>query len=256
MRWLWKILKECGYENVVVGHGYWGSSTLAEQFASLDATDPNHSIFQYWKYTDSQDATKTNSVTLDSILSDESWDVVIFQQQSDEAGQYDSFVSSEFDINDFLSYVKTAIGNNNIKIGLALTWSHATGYTGDKFAEYYNSDPATQLSAIKAVIPRVSDHMSQCDYIVNAGIAVEYGRNNTYLNALGNEMLRSDKNHLYYGIPSFMCGVVYALAVTDININELTWYPTATDEGVQNIRTSAFLAYLAKQCAKNADNYI
>ena len=249
LRWVWKILKELGYDNVVVAHGYWGGSTLAQQYAALDSTS-----FEYWKYTTSQNATKTSSKTLNYILADETWDVVVFQQQSDDAGQYDSFVSDNFDINNFITAVKTAINNANLRIGIALTWSHANGYSGDKYASYYNSNPATQLAAIKTVIPQVANHMSQCDFVVNTGIAIEQGRLNTYLGALGSQMLRSDKNHLQYGIPSYMAGLVYALTICNVDITELTWYPTATDEG-ESCTTSQYLAYLAKQCARYAKEF-
>lgn len=257
LRWVWKILKELGYNDVIVGHGYIGGITLEEQYDSIiDSSSEYHSAYQYWKYTDSQTATKTNDQTLADIITDENWDVVIFQQQSDEAGQYDSFVSNTFDINNFVTYLKTNIANNNLRIGLALTWSHATGYAGENFIEWYDGDPTVQLNAIKTVIPQVANHMTQCDFIVNSGIAVDYGRNNTYLNALGVEMLRSDKNHLYYGIPSFMISLLYVITALDINPTSLAWYPTATDEGQAGITVSAFLAYLGKQCAVKAKEYI
>lgn len=250
LRWVWKILKELGYDNVIVGHGYWGASTLAQQYSSRSSGS-----FEYWKYTTSQNATKTGSKSLDFILADEAWDVVVFQQQSDEAGQYNSFVSDSFDINDFVSYVKLNISNSSLRIGIALTWSHATGYSGDKFAQYYNSDPAVQLAAIKSVIPQVADHMSQCDFIVNTGIMIERGRQNYSLNALGVEMLRTDKNHLQYGIPSYMAGLTYVMTICDEDIRELTWYPTSTDEG-QTCTTSKYLAYLGKQCVYVAVQYL
>ena len=251
LRWVWKILKECGYDDVIVGHGYIGGITLKEQYDSLQEDAPYHASFQYWKYTDSQNASKTSNQTLDSIINDETWDVIIFQQQSDETGQYTSFVSDSFDINDFVSYILTALPN--AKIGIALTWSHATGYTGERFIEYYGGDPAVQLAANKTVIPQVANHMTKCDYIVNYGLAVEEGRNNAYLGALGTEMLRSDKNHLYYGIPSYMCGLVLVKTVTNAEINELTWYPNSTDEG-ETCVTNPYLAWLGRQCAKIASN--
>lgn len=253
LRWVWKILKEIGYDNVVVGHGYIGGITLAEQYESIiDDESQYHSSFQYWKYYDSQDAHKSEAnKTLASIISDENWDVVIFQQQSDDAGQYASFVSDTFDINDFVSYIKTALPN--AKIGISLTWSHSTGYAGEKFIEYYDGDPAAQLTAIKTVIPQVANHMTECDYVVNYGLAIEEGRSNSYLDDLGDEMLRTDKNHLYYGIPSYICGLVLVKTVTNADINELTWYPNSTDEGITCV-TNPYLAWLGRQCAKIASD--
>lgn len=250
-RWLCKILLDAGY-NAVVAHAYWGASTLAEQYASLDPDDANHSVFQIRKYDNAKNFSSLDNMPLETLLTDEKWDVVIFQQQSDEAGQYSSFVSSDFDINDFISYVKTAIGNDDLKIGIALTWSHAHGYTGEKFVQYYGGDPTVQYDAIKQTIPQVANHMSQCDFIVNVGDAVEYGRDNAYLSTLGTELLRTDKNHLYYGIPSYMAGMVYAMTICGINGTESTWYPTAEDEGVSGVVTSANYARIARQCAKKA----
>lgn len=93
--------------------------------------------------------------------------------------------------------------------------------------------------------------MSQCDFIINVGDAIDYGRNNEYLSVLGNELLRTDNNHLYYGIPSYMAGLVYAMTICGINGTESTWYPASTDEEVECI-TSANLARIARICAKNA----
>ena len=250
-RWLSKILAEAGYETVIVGQAYIGSITLAEQYASLDASHAQYSSYTYYKFINNGVRNQQAGKTLVEVINDEDWDVVVFQQQSDESGQYASFVSNDFDINDFIAYVKTAISNDSLKVGLVLPWSHATGYVGEKFEEYYNSDPAVQFTAIKTVIPQVANHMSQCDFIVNAGDAIDFGRKNEYLSALGVEMLRTDKNHLQYGIPSYIVGLVYAMTICGLNGTESTWYPTSADEGVECV-TSANLARLARICAKNA----
>jgi hypothetical protein len=69
-------------------------------------------------------------------------------------------------------------------------------------------------------------------------------------------MLRTDKNHLQYGIPSFMVGMVYAMTICGIKPCDLYWFPTGEDEGQTGVVASSFLAYLAKQCALNATNVI
>ena len=248
IRWISKILLEVGYTNVIVGQGYWGGSTLKEQYDSLDENNENHSIYTYYKYNNSANATTTSNTSLDTIFEDEDWDVVIFQQQSDDAGQYSSFVSNEFDINDFISYVKNKIDNENIRIGITATWSHATGFVGEKFAQYYDSDPELQYQAIQNNIPIVANHMSQCDFIINSGLSINLGRENTYLGDLGNEMLRSDKTHLAYGIPSFMISFLYAYVICGITPDQLKWYPTLEDDSNISTATSNYLSFLAKQC--------
>lgn len=256
LRWLWKILKESGYDDVVVGFGYWGGSTLEDQFNSLTETNENHTVFEYRKYTLSQNATTTAGVSLDTILKDEPWDIVVFQQQSDNAGRFESYVSDAFDINDFLNYVKGAIANNNLRVGLVAPWSHEDTYAGEKFVEWFDGDPEKQYKAIQEVTPRVANHMNQCDFFLNLGYAVELGRQNTYLGALGYAMLRSDKNHLEYGIPSFLAGMVYAVVLCGVKPSDFSWYPTVEDDGNIITETSAYLAYLAKLCALQASKNI
>ena len=254
-RWLSRILMNAGYDEVTVGHAYIGSIMLSEQYASLDPSDQKYTAYTYYKFVNGADRKEIANKSLVEVIANEVWDVVVFQQQSDESGQYTSFVFDDFDINNFIDYVKTAIPNENLRIGIVLPWSHATGYVGAKFEEYYNNDPAVQFAAIKSVIPQVANHMSQCDFIVNVGDAIDFGRKNTYLSTLGIEMLRTDKNHLYYGIPSYMAGLVYAMTICGISETDLTWYPTSDDEGVSCI-TSSNLARLARICAKRATSVI
>lgn len=247
MRWLWKILRESGYTNITVGHGYIGAVTLEEQYGKLNS---NSADYEYWKYN-TYTPIKTSGKTLSQIITDEIWDVVIFQQQSDESGQYNSFVNASFDINDFITSVKNLIPNSALKIGLSMPYSHANGYVGDKFAQYYNSNPTTQLNAIKSVVPQVANHMSQCDFVINVADSVELGRANDYLKVLGTEMLQSDKNHLSYGIPQLLGSMTYACAICGIKPSDFVWYPTKTDDSNITTNTSAYLSHLAKLCAYN-----
>lgn len=250
LRWLWKILTELGYTDVIIGHAYWGSSTLEQQYNSLSSSSADHTKYTYYKYTNSQDATTTASYALSDAIEDETWDVVVFQQQSASAGQYQTFVSQSFDINSFVTYVKSHINNPNLRIGLALTWSHSEGSTAELVIQYYNGDTHAMWEAIKTTIPQVADHMTQCDFVVNSGYAVDYARQNTYLNALGDQALHTDKVHLYPCIGKYMVGLVYAMTICNVQIEELTWYPTTEDSNTPT--TSAYLAYLARQCAKKA----
>lgn len=254
LRWVSKILLEANYNNVIVGHGYIGGITLQQQYASLDDNDPNHSAYEYFKYNNSAQSTNTLNQTLDSILADEDWDVVIFQQQSDDAGQYNTFVNSTFDINDFITYVKNHINNENIKIGINATWSHNAEYSSSKFIDYYGRNPVLQYNAIQSNIPNVANHMSQCDFVINTGLAINIARNHPYIKDVGNNLLRTDNNHLAFGIPEFMCAYCYIKAITKVSASDFNWYPTNVDN--PNItQTGSYLAYLAKQIAEYSNSF-
>lgn len=246
MRWLWDILSDAGF-NPVVGHGYIGSTTLADQYASLDASDAKHSAYTYYKYTGST-AVTTAGRTLDSIFTDEMWDIVVFQQQSDEAGQFASFVSDSFDIADFVSYVKSKIGNPSLKVALNATWSHPDNYTGEKFVEYYNSDGDAHYAAIQSVIPQVANHIGQVDYVINTGKAVRLARANAFLGAMGNEMTH-DGNHLCYGIAQCMVAFCHAHVLLGVRAENISFFPTSATESNIVESSTKYLAWLAKSCA-------
>lgn len=247
-RYLSKILTECGYTDIVVGQCYKGGITLAEQYANRTDT----TFYQYYrKYTGGLTKVDTTGVSLEAALQLEDWDYIVIQQQSDESGQYASFVGTDFDINTFLAYISGFAPN--AKIGLVSPWTHATGYDGERFLQYYNGDVALQDAAIKATIPRVAAEMSKCDFVVDLNILVDEARNNSYLGALGDEMLRPDKNHIDYGIPDYMCGVLYAMCI-GADVKRLSWYPTLSDDSSITSATNGYLAWLARQAAINTYN--
>lgn len=102
MRWLSAIATSAGHP-VIVGHAYLGGSTLENQYHGIDDTTYTykhrnidqvvHNTYQYWKYTCSETPVKTPSegyknglagigVTLESVVTDEQWDLVVFSHTS------------------------------------------------------------------------------------------------------------------------------------------------------------------------------
>ena len=250
-KYLSEILHKCGYTSAITGECYLGGSTLQDQYENRQST----SYYSYYrKYADdSNGLAKVDSqgISLETALQDEDWDFIVFQQQSDDAGQYASYFNNSFSLNDFIAYAKSY--NPNARIGLVSPWTHATGYSGTKFTEYYGGDVAAQNSAINSVIPQVASAMTQCDFVIDLNKLVNSARQNTYLGALGVEMLQPDKNHIAYGIPAYMTGVLYAMCI-GANISNLAWYPTTSDDSQITTPTNGYLAYLARQAAKNTYN--
>lgn len=243
-RYLSKIIAESGAENVMTGQCYKGGNTLQDMWEHK--TDSEY--FNYYRiYGGALSNKDVTGMTLEDALSAEAWDYIVFQQQSDYSGQYDSYFNEDFDLNDFIAWVKAACPN--AKIGIVAPWTHAEGYTGEKFIELYNGNVAAQDVAIKTTIPRVANAMDQCDFVVDWNTLVDKARENGYLGELGVEMLMTDKNHIDRGIPAYMCGVLYAMNL-GIDVSNLTWFPTVTEDSAITSDTNGYLAWIARLYAK------
>lgn len=270
VRYVQHILAKNGYR-AELGHYYWGGSTLKQQYEALDfnvnpnstvepSTDPDIASDNFPKekawyrcYNDfgtytSDNKTGDNRMTLVNAVYDKPWDVVVFQQQTDDSGSYDTFFSNEFNFNNFIALVKNNIINTDIKIGIMAVHTRASTYP------YTLNPPAILEKMIQETIPKVAKNMSQCDYIVNTGLAIKYSRGNEYLRLIGNDMCQNDGVHLDYYIPQYIASLTYAMTVCGDSISDVYSIPESFSEDME------YLAYLgiryAKYATLNVDNLL
>jgi hypothetical protein len=104
------------------------------------------------------------------------------------------------------------------------------------------------------VAEKVKRHMGElCDFIVPTGLAVNYARRNAGLRSIKNSLLRNDGNHLEYGIPMYLVSMAYAMTILpQINLNALTWYPTANDDENISVGATEINAIAAREAAIKA----
>lgn len=240
VRYVRQILDAAGYD-AKVGHYYWGGSTLKEQYDALTGArafpenTAEHPHTYYYRTYDSTGSHTYYSGTLVTALADETWDVVVFQQKTVNNAQYSSFFSSDFSINDFITEVGDRIKNENLRIGIMMPHTRAYDYAGDTIDGVLYT-PEMLHDAIQTVVPQVALNMTQCDFIVNSGLAVKYARENENLDALGHDMMRInidkdtglceyDKVHLEFGIPTYVASMTYAMAVCGDVVGDVIWYP-------------------------------
>lgn len=232
------ILDKAGYDAKVANY-YWGGSTLKEQYDALMGRRafPSSSVV-YYVARDATGTHKYHDGTLVTALADEPWDVIVFQNQTDASGEIEAFFSSEFNINDFIAEVKSRVSNDNLKIGIMAPHSRASDTTVQRLTQ-------NQLdAAIQNTIPVVAANMSQCDFIVNTGLAIKYARQNQYLNAIDDEMTWDD-HHLSAGVPRYIAAMVYAIAICGEHIADESHYSSEDETELQ-------LAYLGTLCARAA----
>ena len=93
--------------------------------------------------------------------------------------------------------------------------------------------------------------MKNCDFYLPVGQAIKLARQDPYLSTLGDMLCRpEDHTHIQYGIPSYLCGMVYAMTLCGVLPSDITWYPMAADEGfASNVPETDYMAVLARRYA-------
>ena len=244
--YLYEILAHAGY-CATVGHYYWGNSSLKEQYdALMDGTGeswPTDGKDYYRKYD--KDGTLSNHRhaddhvhKLDYALTDEDWDVVVFQNATPECAHSTGFYAPDFNIDTFVDEVKQRVGNPDLRVGLMAPHTRSSDYAGDTIdGDLYTPDMLD--GAIQATIMAVAADMKHCDFIVNSGLAIRYARKDENLDALGHDMTRIDltnteppvnsfdKIHLEFGVPMFIASMTYAMAVCGDEVGCISWTPGA-----------------------------
>lgn len=244
--YLYEILAHAGY-NATVGHYFWGESSLKEQYAALMDEEgtlwPTDGKDYYRKYDKGGTLLNHRHADdhvhkLDYALTDEDWDVVVFQNKTTECAHYTGFYAPDFNIDTFVDEVKQRVGNPELRVGLMAPHTRSSDYAGDTIdGDLYTPDMLD--GAIQSTVKAVAADMKHCDFIVNSGLAIRYARADENLDALGHDMTRIDltnteppvnkfdKIHLEYGVPMFIAAMSYAMAICGDEVGCISWTPGA-----------------------------
>jgi|GEM_PF-277172 len=240
-RWICEIAESAGI-NVVIGNLYFSGCSLENHW--LNALN-NKPIYTYYKLTSTAINKTSNQTMKDSIL-DEDWDFITFQQFSGFSGLYSTFQPY---LNNLISYVNAYATNSDVKLALNMTWAYATDSTHEDFTYYSSNQTAMYNAIINAHQQAIKE--SGIDIIIPCGTAIQNGRTNTYLNAVGDELTR-DGHHLDIGIGRYIAGLTFfeTLIVNTGNVKkdlfeDVTYIPDINGSNEN-------LAYLAKIAVKNA----
>ena len=296
MRWLSAIASSAG-RPVIVGHAYLGGSTLEQQFRGIDDHSYTykhrnvdqivHNTYQYWKYEGTDDPVKIPAkgyknglagigVTLESVVKDEPWDVVVFQPHVVVRSHIPSL--GWFDMNALVARLKAMMSPSvasSVHCGLMVPFSYPEGNTDyrQNVVDAYNDGvrPASQGEwddlyermhhHIQRDIVALAEHMGgNCSFLINVGQAIYNARADRKLSRLGYKLQRAQNNtHLAEGLPMYIASLCYAYVLLGIGPDDVTFYPETSadahltgDKG-NTIRTTTVttpsLAARARNCA-------
>ena len=262
MRWLSAIATSAG-RPVIVGHGYLGGSTLEQQYRGIDDTGFTyrhrdidqivHNTYQYWKYTCSENPVKTPAsgyknglagigVTLESVVKDEPWDIIVFQPHVIVKSHMPSYCG--FDINDMIRRIKSMMSPERaaaVRCGLMVPFSYPEGNTDyrQNVVEAYNNGiwPSCQdewdeiyermHQEIQKDASGLAAHMrNDCSFVINVGEVIYRARSDRRLSGFGYKLQRAQNNtHLAEGMPMYMASLCYAYVLLGLKPAEISFYP-------------------------------
>lgn len=262
MRWLSAIASSAG-RPLIVGHAYLGGSTLEQQYRGIDDTTYTykhsgqdqvvHNTYQYWKYNCAETPVKVPAegyrnglagigVTLESVVRDEPWDIVVFQPHVVVRAHLPQY--GGFDINDLVARIKAMMEPSvaaAVRCGLMVPFSYPAGNTDYRQAvvDAYNDGvrPSSQKEwddlyermhhYIQADARTLAEHMGRnCSFVINVGQAIYNARADRKLSGFGYLLQRAqDNTHLSEGIPMYIASLCYAYTLLDIEKDAPAFYP-------------------------------
>ena len=262
MRWLCAIAESSG-KHLILGHGYLGGSTLEQQYRGIDDKTFTythskqeqivHDTYQYWKYVCSENPVKTPDegyknglagigVTLESVVTDEPWDIIIFQPHVIVKSHMPDYCG--FDINDLATRIKSMMKPEvaaAVKCGLMVPFSYPEGNTDYRknVVEAYNNGvlPKNQDEwdwlyekmhrEIQEDSQKLIAHMgANCSFVINVGQAVYNAREDEILSQFGYKLQRAQNNtHLAEGIPMYIASLCFAYKLLNIKPYDISFFP-------------------------------
>ena len=262
MRWLSAIAESAG-KHIIFGHGYLGGSTLEQQYRGIDdhaftyihsrQEQVVHNTYQYWKYVCSENPVKTPDkgyknglagigVTLESVVTDEPWDIIIFQPHVIVRSHMPEYCG--FDINNLVKRIKSMMKPEvaaAVKCGLMVPFSYPEGNTDyrQNVADTYNDGvwPKNQTEwdniyermhqEIQADSEKLAAHMGDnCSFVINVGHVIYQARADARLSEFGYKLQRAQNNtHLAEGIPMYIASLCIAYKLLNIRPSDISFFP-------------------------------
>lgn len=230
MEYLHGMLKDAGYDKVVLGNLYKGGCSL-ETHASIFAA--NSGGYTYYKNTSGVWG-NTASYAPYAALADEEWDYITMQQGSAVSG-----VLSSYD-----PYLATLVGYVSAECPDAeLMWHMTWAYQGDSTHSAFPTYGSNQMTMYNAIVSTVQSRIVGDDSfvkIIPSGTAVQ----NMRTSYVGDKLTR-DGYHMSYDNGRYLTALTYAKAITNCDLAKITYTPS------QYAYTETILAAM-KESVENA----
>ena len=221
--YLWELGREAGF-NLVIGNAYRGGWSLAAHWkdASTRAADT-----EYRKIVDGQ-RRNMGKRTIRDIVTDEPWDVITFQQLSQQAGRQGSYEPS---LSLMIGYVKALASVDSVRLGFHQTWAYSQDSDHRGFALYDRNQYLMYANIVAAVEEAVHEHKDDLSFYIPSGTAIQNARTSSLVGSgVGegqpvNRELTRDGYHLNYTLGRYIAACTWLEALTGVNPEGLNYRP-------------------------------
>lgn len=214
-QYLWELANEAGVK-MIIGNAYRGGQGFHSHW--IDVTEANNT-FEYRKVVNGRRSNTPRS-SLESIITDEPWNFITFQQVSQESGLRTTF---EPDLTNLIQYAQGLQTNPNAIYGYHQTWAYSHDSTHGGFANYGNRQEVMYDSICQAVMYAFLQH-PELKFVVPSGTAIQNART-TYL---GDNMNR-DGYHLDLKMGRYTAACTWFETITGISPVGFSYHPDGID---------------------------
>ena len=225
MEYLYGILKDLGYTEIVLANLYVGGCSL-QQHADYIAKSEKLSPYTYYKNTSGTWTTRNNTKITD-VIDDYDWDYVSLQQVSGNSGLPDTF---EPYLTQVIEFVHEHCPNS--KLFWNMTWAYPEGSDYSSFKNY-NYDQERMYNAIiettqSKIVPR-----EDFSFVIPTGTAVQNARTSF----LTEGQLHRDNLHLSNDIGRFLASMMWARQISGRSVADVTYNPASKviNEQIMNV---------------------
>ena len=212
MEYLYGMLEDVGYEEIVLGNLYIGGCTLETHASNFTA---DKGAYTYYLNTTGSWTSKSSYKPL-TALDSEDWDYITMQQASPKSGQpdtYDPYMTTVIDI------VKEH--KPDADLVWHMTWAYQGNSTHTGFANYGNDQMTMYNAIVDAVQSKILTNSNFIN-IIPSGTAVQ----NMRTSFVGDNLTR-DGYHMSYDKGRYLTALCYAKALTGCDLSQVNYTPSA-----------------------------
>ena len=212
MQYLWQILNEVGYKEIVLGNLYIGSCSL-----ETHAWNFKNNSASYTYYTNDSGTWKTTeSFAPLGALQERDWDYITMQQSSGKSGQAYTYAPY---LDELISVVRTYCPDS--ELAWHMTWAYQADASHPDFVNY-GRDQMTMYDAILSAVKTAVLPNDEILKVIPNGTAIQ----NVRTSFIGDNVTR-DGYHLSYDKGRYLAGLTYAKSLTGCDVYNIAYSPEA-----------------------------
>lgn len=212
---LYELAAEAGV-NLIIGNAYRGGQGFESHWRDVTQQD---NTFEFRKVVDGV-RTNTTQQALSTIITNEPWDYISFQQVSQESGLPQTF---EPYLDSLLHYTMRLATCDTVRYGYHQTWAYAQNSTHSGFVNYDKDQMKMYTSICQAVKEARANH-PELQFVIPSGTAIQNARTSF----LSDNMNR-DGYHLDYTIGRYTAACTWLEGLLGISPVGLTYRPNGVD---------------------------